>query len=380
MIDIAILGAGAAGLFAARWLKGSFVLIDHNPTIGAKIAISGGGRCNITNRYLAISNYYTSSPSSAWKVLQSFDNQALLAWLAKRGCSPVLQKRRHYFCPKSAKELIALLRPSQKRLLLEAKILKVQKRDHFIITTSKGLIQARAILVATGGLSFKKVGASPIGFEIAKGFGHSIQELRPALVGFTVQPQQFWFKELSGISFEAQVRVGKRQWKDNILFAHRGISGPAILNASLWWSKGAVEIAFLDRLPKLLPHKRISTQLPLPKRFTKAFLSHIGVEDKKVEALTSLERQKLKRFCSYSFAPAGTFGYERAEVTRGGVSLDELSSSLQSTKVPGLFFAGEVLDVTGELGGYNFQWAFSSAFVAAKGVNEYLSSSRANIS
>jgi len=372
VIDVAILGAGAAGLFAAKWLKSSCHIIEHNPTIGAKIAISGGGRCNVTNKELTPGCYNSSDLKKAWQILRRFDNRELLRWIRKNGCSPVIRKKNQYFCPKSAKELIELLRPPNASLSLCAKIEGVRKEDNFIITTSQGAIEAKAVLVATGGVSFKRVGASEIGFTIAKHFGHTIRPLRPALVGFTLQPQQFWFKELSGISMRARVKVGKREFYDDILFAHRGISGPAILNASLWWERGAIEIAFLDSLPKLLPHKIISTQLPLPKRFVKAFLKSIGVEDKKVSQLGAEELEKLRLLTSYSFAPSGTFGYERAEVTKGGVVLDELDENLQSRKTPGLFFAGEVVDMTGELGGYNFQWAFSSAFVAAKGIDEYL--------
>ncbi len=171
---------------------------------------------------------------------------------------------------------------------------------------------------------------------------------------------------------KARVEVGKKVFRDDILFTHRGISGPAILNASLYWQKGHITIAFLPKLPKLLPHKQISTQIPLPKRFTKKFLQSIGIEDKKVRELGKGELQKLSLLTSYSFAPAGTFGYERAEVTRGGVDLDELDELMQSRLKKGLFFAGEVCDATGELGGYNFQWAFSSAYVATKGIDRYL--------
>ncbi|BAF70205.1 NAD(P)/FAD-dependent oxidoreductase [Nitratiruptor sp. SB155-2] len=375
MIDVAILGAGASGLFAAAHLKDKrVVLFEHNPKIAQKIKISGGGRCNVTNERLGIDNFVTSTPDKAWQILKRFDNTKLLSWLHDKGCEPVKQKKDQFFCPKSSQELIEILRSETNASIhTDTEVLDLAKiGDHFLIKTARNEMKARAVLVATGGLSYKKIGASGIGYEIAKNFGLEVTPLRPALVGLTVQKEQFWFKELSGIAFEATVRVGKKEFRDNILFAHRGISGPAILNASLYWEKGAIEIAFLKRLPRFVPHKQISSQIPLPKRFVKRFLQVIGLQDKRYEQLGVNERKRLRLFESYSFAPAGTFGYERAEVTKGGVHLQELDKCLQSVHVPGLFFAGEVLDVTGELGGYNFQWAFSSGYSAAKGCHEYL--------
>jgi len=365
--DVAILGAGASGLFLAANLQHKNVLLlEHNLTVGAKIAVSGGGRANVTNEVMDESRYFAGDPTFVKKVLDRFDNRALLEWLVKRGCRPVVAKPRQYFCPKSAKELIAALkRESRAKLVVGAKIKYV--RPGFQIGTSKGVFAANNVVVATGGLSFKKLGASGVGYEIAKSFGHGITPLRPALVGFTVQPQQFWFKELSGISLKAHVKVGQKHFFDHILFAHRGISGPAILNASLYWEKGEIEIAFIKNVWRFLqnPKKILSTQLPLPKRFVKTFLAHIGVRDIQLGRLSEDERKRLGAFESYKFAPAGTFGFERAEVTKGGVVLDEIDPlSMQSKLHKGLYFIGEVLDVTGELGGYNFQWAFSSAWVA----------------
>ena len=373
MIDVAILGAGASGLFAYHWLKLHVAIIDHNEKTGAKIRISGGGKCNLTNKDLSIDHYLTSNPTQAQKILQSFDNHQLLQWVRRRGCNPVIRKKDQYFCPKSASEMVQVLKPSHVDLHLNHEILDVVKlHDRFLIKTDKKIFETKAVLVATGGLSYKKIGASAIGYEIAKKFGHSIVPLRPALVGLTPQREQFWFKELSGISLEAIVEVGEKRFQDFILFAHRGISGPAILNASLYWQNGPITIRFLPKLPKLKPFKQLSTQLPLPKRFTKTFLASLGLKDKKVGQYSKEDLAKIGLLSGYTFAPAGTFGYERAEVTKGGVVLEELDMHLQSTKTPGLFFAGEVLDVTGELGGYNFQWAFSSAYAATKGINEYL--------
>ncbi len=368
MRDTLIIGGGAAGLFASIYLPHATIL-EHNPKPAQKIKISGGGRCNVTNKAVSADHYHSSDPSFVHKILEKFDNRKLLEFLAKKGCRPVIRKKGQYFCPHSSGELIDILLSHRPSMELGCEVESVEKsKEGFVVHTTKGDFLAKAVLIASGGLSYKKIGASGIGYEIAKSFGHTITPLRPALVGLTVQKEQFWFKELAGISMRVRVEVGGKVFEDDILFAHKGISGPAILNASLYWEKGAIILSFLPKLPKLSPHKIISTQLPLPRRFVKAFLKSIGVEDKKVGQLSQEEKKRLELLCRYPFAPAGTFGFERAEVTKGGVSLSEIDENMQSRLVPGLFFAGEVLDVTGELGGYNFQWAFSSAYAAAKGM------------
>jgi predicted Rossmann fold flavoprotein len=219
------------------------------------------------------------------------------------------------------------------------------------------------VVVALGGKSFKSLGASDKGLEIADSFGIKYKDFKPALVGLTVQPSEAWFKKLSGVSLQALVKVGEKKFKGNILFSHRGITGPAILNSSLYWEKGKILLSFTDNVKKYLkyPNKQITTQLPFPKRFTKTFLLAHGLKDEKLRYFKGI--YKLKLLESYEFAPAGTFGFEKAEVSKGGVLLDELDDNLES-KIKGLYFIGEVVDVTGELGGYNFQWAFSSAYCA----------------
>ena len=370
--DLAILGAGAAGLFLAANIRKKAILIDHNQQIGRKILISGGGKANIGNLRFDVDRFYSRDPAFVKHVIDRFDNKSVLYWLKKEGCKGFLQKEEKLFCPRSAKELINIF---QRRLhcevMLGARIDRVE--PGFTIYTSKGTIKAKKVVVATGGLSYKRIGATGIGYEIAKSFGHEVSRLDPALVGFTVQKEQFWFKELSGISFKVRVKVGEKSFHDDILFAHRGISGPAILNASLYWQRGKVEIAFLKKNIKYYlknKNKVISSQLPLPKRFTKRFLQELGIEDRPIKKLSSEEVRKLAVFNNYIFAPAGTFGFERAEVTRGGVLLDDIDpDTMESRKYPGLYFIGEVLDVAGELGGYNFQWAFSSAWVAKEAID-----------
>lgn len=228
------------------------------------------------------------------------------------------------------------------------------------------------MVVASGGLSFKLLGASGIGYDIATHFGHNIAKTAPALVGFTVQKEQFFFKLLSGVSTNVCIKVGSHKCNGDLLFTHKGLSGPAVLDASLYWEKGKIEIDFLvDFSWKSVrgSKKNITSLLPLPKRVTKAFLIELELKDKPYNMYSEYECEKLCTLGHYTFAPAGTFGYSKAEVTKGGVETFEVDSeTMMSKKEEGLYFIGEVLDVTGRLGGYNFQWAFSSAYSCAKSI------------
>ena len=357
-----ILGAGASGLFLASLLDDSLV-IEHNNEIGKKIKISGGGKCNITNKFVNPSNY-KGDHDFIKRAFQNFNNQDLLKWLKKNNLKVQELKPNQYFFS-SSKVLLNFFKKKVKNVLLNTEILDVEENK---VITDKGEFKAKNIIVSTGGISFKSLGASGIGYEIAKKMGHNIISLKPALVGFTVQKEEFWFKKLSGISVFSEVYVENKKFRDNVLFSHRGITGPAILNASLWWERGKIKVDFLAgrKVDKFLKNKEriISTQLPLPKRFVKEFLKVIGVDDKKVKFLRKSEFEKLKKINCYEFAPAGTFGFEKAEVTKGGVDTNEIDEFMRSKFNKNIFFIGEVLNVTGELGGYNFQWAFTSAFNA----------------
>ena len=362
MVDILIIGAGASGLFLGHLLKKNYLILEHNKEIGAKIKVSGGGKCNITNKILSENNYKGDNKFIK-EVFKNFNNKDILNWLRENNLKVKELKKNQYFFS-SSEVLLNFFRKNVKNIKTDIEVLDIEKRDYFIVKTNKGDFKAKKVVIASGGISFKKLGASDIGFRIAKKFNHTIISLKPALVGLTVQKNESWFKKLSGISLKAEVRVGKKIFNQEILFSHKGITGPAILNASLWWEKGFIEIAFLKDIKKYLknPNKQISTQLPLPKRFIKEFLKVIFLEDKKIKFLNKKDLEKLKLLENYRFAPAGTFGFERAEVTKGGVDTKEIELDMQSKKVKDLYFIGEVLDVTGELGGYNFQWAFSSAY------------------
>jgi len=374
-VEIAILGAGASGLMLGALLKDKdFLIIEHNAKIGAKILVSGGGRCNITNGKVKPKNFL-GEQRFVRNVIKRFDQHSLLIWLAKRQLQPIVRKNHQYFCEHSAKELVEVFQkeiPSSK-LALNTKIENVKKVDSgFEIATSKGKLKAKKVVVATGGLSFPKLGATEIGYEIAKSFGHEVSTLSAGLVGFTVQPEEFFFKSLSGVATEVKITVGEKVIHGALLFTHKGISGPAVLDASLYWQKGKIEIDFMPTLnidAIKSSKKNVSRVLGLPSRVAKTFLDKLNIDDKTCTKLTMQEWAKIETFKAYAFAPAGTLGYSKAEVTKGGVRVDEVdAASMMSLKVEGLYFLGEVLDVTGELGGYNFQWAFSSAYVCAKGL------------
>lgn len=371
--DIAIIGAGASGLMTASHNQDKRVcLIDKNPKIGAKIKVSGGSKCNITNKYLS-SKKYDGDEQFINEVFKKFDNNDLLKFLNDNGVYPKLNEKivdGTYFCDSSQDVIDMFERLTKKsKFYLNSEVLDVEykdgiyeiellklplqnkscptmdtqnqdftHRDKLSLSNSpkSSFIQARKLIVASGGLSYPSLGATDIGFKIAKKFGHTIITPNPALVGFTVQKEQFWFKELSGLSIdEVKITIGDKKVKGSMLFTHKGCSGPAILSASLYWKKGHISIDFLP-----------SKKSYLPKRFKKAFLSN-NIE---------------KNLRNYIFSPAGNFGYSKAEVTKGGISTDEIDINTMESKLKNnIFFIGEIVDVSGELGGYNFQWAFSSA-------------------
>lgn len=353
--NIAILGAGASGLFLAKHLKTDFILIDHNE-IPQKIKVSGGGKCNFTNQNVSFDNYL-GDPKFIEKILLHYTNKDVLKFFEDIKYQKI--KNNQYFAT-SSDEIIQKLNHKKFIATIENVILQDNKEYKFIIKTSKGNIKAKRVVVATGGISFKNLNSSDIGYKIANFFGHNIVTPNPALVGLTLQKDDFWMKSLSGISMEVEVCVQDKKFRDNILFSHKGITGPVILNTSLYWQKGALKINFL---PNYKPQKsnKSPSNLLSPKRFIKEFLktNNIKDENKNLNKVVSLLQ-------NYTLAPAGNFGFSKAEVTKGGVDTTELND-FESKFCEGLYFIGEVVDVTGELGGYNFQWCFSSAkFLADK--------------
>ena len=372
--DILFIGAGASALMAASHLQGRDVaLIDTNAKIGAKILISGGGKCNLTNRF-ANTEHYLGDEAFIEKALRAYPASRTLAFVKEHRLS--LEERAHgqLFCANSAKELVSIFGrlTSYCTFYFCTNVLGVSKKSHFIIHTDKGDIEAKKLVIASGGLSYASIGASGIGYDIAKQFGHTIITPSPALVGLTLQKEQFWMKELSGIAFPAVLHVEGKRFSENLLFAHKGISGPAVLSASLYWKKGAISIDFVPHIQemnvlfKTHAHKQITTALGLPKRFTKAFLDAHALDDKVLSQLTSSEKEIVLSLKNYTFSPAGNFGFTKAEVTRGGIDTSQIDAQTFESKLcQGLFAIGEVLDVTGELGGFNFQWAFASGLSCA---------------
>ncbi len=377
--DVIILGAGASGLMCASHLSKNLkvIMLDTNPKIAQKLKISGGGKCNITNVEVSEKNF-NGDGEFVKTVLDKFSKDDLLEFLKQNHINPVIRKNRYYFCKNSSDEIINVLRKKSchVELRLNTNILGAKKNgDIFEVQTSKGVIKGKKLVVAMGGKSFANLGASDVGLKIAKDFGLGVKEFSPALVGFTLQKDQFWMKELSGLSCEVEIKVENKTLKEEMLFAHRGISGPVVLSASLYWQKGMLSIDFLPdkNIFELIKgsKKLLSSVIPLPKRLSKAILGALDIKDVECKKITKEIKEKLKFIHSYTFAPAGNFGFTKAEVSRGGVLTGELNpQTLESWHVDGLFFIGEVVDVTGELGGYNFQWAFSSGVVCAKGIND----------
>jgi len=372
--DLIILGAGASGLMCATHLNKNLdvAIIDINEKVAKKLKISGGGKCNITNISVNENNYDGDNELIEY-ALSTFSKENLLEFLKLNGVTPIIRKGRYYFCKDSSDEIIDILkRKTQKfNTTLNCEIFGVTKENGvFTTVTSKGQFYSKKVIVATGGKSFKTLGASDIGLKIAKSFHIKVKEFAPALVGMTLQPKEFWMKELSGLSCYVHITVEDKILKEDMLFAHKGISGPAILSTSLYWQKGDICINFLpnENILQLIEgtKKQISSVINLPKRLSKAILNAIDVPDIECKKITPEIQEKLKNIHHYKFAPAGNFGFSKAEVSKGGVLVNELNRySLESLDVEGLYFIGEVVDVTGELGGYNFQWAFSSSVLTA---------------
>ncbi|NPA59246.1 MAG: aminoacetone oxidase family FAD-binding enzyme [Epsilonproteobacteria bacterium] len=373
--DVIILGAGASSLMCASHLKKSLdvAIIDTNNKVAQKLKISGGGKCNITNVNVSEKNF-DGDEEFIKKTLQQFSKDDLLNFLQKHHVKPIIRKNRYYFCKNSSDEIINILKKltAKHKFVLDAEVLEVQKIDEiFYIKTKKDTFKAKKVVVATGAKSFAPLGASDIGLKIAKSFNINYKEFSPALVGLTVQKEQFWMKSLSGLSCYVKIKVDGKTLEEDMLFAHKGISGPAILSASLYWKKGKISIDFLPNkniftLTKNTK-KLVSSAIGLPKRLSVEILKALGVKDIACNKLDKDNKEKLSLIHNYEFAPAGNFGFTKAEVCRGGVDTKELQNdSLQSKTIKNLYFIGEVVDVTGELGGYNFQWAFSSGVVCAR--------------
>lgn len=374
--DVVVLGAGAAGLFCAA-LAGQrgrrVAVLEHQSRPGKKILISGGGRCNFTNLRVTAANFISSNPHFAKSALARFTPADFLALLSKHRVSWHEKTLGQLFCDDGSQRILNVLldecRQGGVELRLGARIGAVRRAARFLVETSEGEYEAQALVVATGGLSIPKMGATGLAYELARQFGHKVVEPYPALVPlvWTEEDLRKW-KALAGVSCRVAARCGRAEFRESLLFTHRGLSGPAVLQVSSYWKAGRpLEIDWLPggTVLDLKPEEaRRGLETKLPARLSRQFLENEGF----VQPVLPLKRleEKLHR---WSVTPAGTEGFEKAEVTGGGVDTSELSSqTMESRRAPGLYFIGEAVDVTGWLGGYNFQWAWASAHAAGSSI------------
>ena len=383
--DVIIIGAGAAGLMCAieAGKRGRSVLVlDHNKKIGEKIRISGGGRCNFTNRNVNPSNFISQNHHFCKSALARYTTTDIISLIEKHGIKYHEREHGQLFCDGNAEQLIRMLfeecRMANVDIQTNCHIKTINRCNNFSIVTDKSSLEASSIVIATGGLSIPKLGATNYGLKIAEQFGINIISPKPGLVPLKFNPKDFkQFQELSGVSLDAEVNYGEISFRENILLTHRGLSGPAILQISSYWNHGdSISINLLpgiDILDVLKEHHQSKKQLAtileqfLPARFVKVWLEQRG-GSKPLNHYSSSELKEIVRHLSdWQITPSGTEGFAKAEVTVGGIDTDELSSkTMETKKVPGLYFIGEVVDVTGWLGGYNFQWAWSSGWAAGQ--------------
>ena len=386
--DVIILGAGAAGLFAAgqagqRGLR--VALLEKAEAPGKKILISGGGRCNFTNLGAGPANYLSANPHFAKSALARYTSADFIALVEQHGIAWHEKTLGQLFCDGSAKQIVTMLLdecpPDKVTLTCGVDVASVARVDDatFTVTAADGRAWAApALVIATGGPSIPKMGASDFAYRLARQFGLKVVEPRPALVPLTLGGEDALFRELSGVAAPVLARAGKAEFAEAALFTHKGLSGPAILQVSSYWRHGEpVGITFLPEAATdwLLEAKRdrprasLRTLLRerLPDRLADALADRLGLERELGNLGDKDLRAAQARLADWRFAPNGTEGYAKAEVTAGGIATAELSSrTMEAAKVPGLYAIGEAVDVTGWLGGYNFQWAWASGHACAE--------------
>jgi predicted Rossmann fold flavoprotein len=343
--DVVIVGAGAAGLMCAieAGKRGRSVLVlERNSAVGEKIRISGGGRCNFTNVHTSAENFISANANFHKSALSRYTPEDFIRMVQHHRIAYHEKKLGQLFCDGSSRQIIEMLlkecRASKVEVRVDSSVTTINNKEgRFQLSTTAGDLECKSLVIATGGLSIPKMGATDFGYKVARQFGLQLTETHPALVPLTLDGDEGRAsRELSGVSFEAQVSCGRPSFHENVLLTHRGLSGPAILQISSYWK----------------PNKQIAIEpISLPRRFVQKWRDLYG--DRPID--------------KWELVPSGTEGYTKAEVTRGGVDTTELSSkTMESRRVPGLYFIGEVVDVTGQLGGFNFQWAWASGFVAGQ--------------
>ena len=377
--DVVIAGAGAAGLMCAirAGQRGRRVLLlDHAENVGKKILISGGGRCNFTNRDSRPEAFLSANPHFCKSALARYTQHDFIALVEKHGIAWHEKTLGQLFCDGSARQIVAMLLAEADAVGVDVRVAHritgIEKSDRFTVRTDHGTFDAAAVVLATGGLSIPKMGATGFAHDVARRFGLAVTETRPGLVPFTAR-----VPDIAGVSLDVVASLGRTRFREAMLFTHRGLSGPAILQISSYWHPGQ-EIT-VDLLPDsdaatfLKGRKRLRPKAELrnivgdlmPDRLAQALAPEGVIGERRDKDLESLAAE-LK---AWHVTPTGTEGYAKAEVTVGGIDTGELSSkTMEAKKVPGLYAIGEAVDVTGWLGGYNFQWAWSSGWVAGEAV------------
>jgi len=387
--DVVILGGGAAGLMCAieAGKRGRRVaLLEHADRLGKKILISGGGRCNFTNLYCQPENFLSANPHFAKSALARYTSSDFIALVEKHGIAYHEKTLGQLFCDRSARDILGMLeeecRSAGVSIFLNAKTQEVSRGSEFVVRVLTGTASdefvSPVLVVATGGLSIPKIGATAFGYELARQFGLKIREARPGLVPLILNDgDRGRYCDLSGVSLEVIAETGGQRFREKMLITHRGLSGPAILQISSYWKPGkAIRIDLapgsvvtdIFREPMVvrdLAGLRAELRKLVPARFAERWIESHPPSRWTNAALAGFERQ----VHAWGVTPACTECFEKAEVTAGGVDTDELSArTMESRKVPGLFFIGEVVDVTGQLGGFNFQWAWASGAAAGRAV------------
>ena len=385
--DVLVIGAGAAGLMAAieAGRRGRRVaLLERADRPGKKILISGGGRCNFTNLHCRPENFLSANPHFAKSALARYTPADFIALVERHGICYHEKTLGQLFCDGPADQIVNLLltecAAANVRIVLGADIRAVRRDDTFGVTTQNSIYRAPAVIIATGGLSIPKIGATGFGYDIARQFNIPIRESRPALVPLVLTSAEHAnFADLTGISAPVTVTCHKRTFREKMLFTHRGLSGPAILQISSYWNAQPSDQILIDWVPNqniLAPllqsaagrnaaAAKVALRAHLPARLADRLVDVAAPTSFTNHALADLER----RLHAWPFTPTGTEGYEKAEVTAGGVSTDALSAqTMECRTIPGLYFIGEVVDVTGHLGGFNFQWAWASGAAAGRAV------------
>ena len=388
--DVVVIGAGAAGMMCAieAGKRGRSVLVlDHAAKPGEKIRISGGGRCNFTNIHASPKNFLSGNPHFCISALTRYTQRDFIALVERHGIAYHEKTLGQLFCNGSARLIIdMLLQDMQDRgveLALSTEVRSVDKTDEgFVLALSTGTVACRSLVVACGGKSIPKMGATGFGYELAARFGVPVAETRPALVPLTFDARTLErLAPLAGNAVDAEIACGKTRFSEAMLFTHRGLSGPSILQISSYWREGdeiriamlpGVDVAELLRAARRVNGRQaVQTVLAnhLPKRLAQAVAERTGI-DGNLADLTDLQMKTVEAAVNdWRIKPAGSEGYRTAEVTLGGVDTNALDQkTMQAKSVPGLFFIGEVVDVTGWLGGYNFQWAWSSGWAAGQAV------------